>query len=939
MKNSNENIALYLPFNGLNGATTAKDYSVNDYVPVFKGGAQISNTGFYRPEMQSSLKLDGDDDEICVEHSSTADFFSDYFTIEITFYVSTAGQSNNTVIMSKQVDAADNPCPIAILQMAGTYDIKLFMSQSATWDIVSGALIGTVLPNTWNTLRVVRAGSKVFCYLNKQINSVTDIGTATLLSNNTPLWLGSGHYPSTYLTGYIQEILIVNGEAWNDWAFNNSVTTGQINLDDYRQYLTASYPLTESSGDAIDVINGYNLTDNGGVGSTENFRGELARDFDGSDDYLSKNSFSGIEFSTGNFLISFFAETTDTEAWAGYMAYRDAVGLGTWDIEFNWDTYSDVNFYYYDGNHQNIRTGISVIDGSYHHICVCRLSGILYIYVDNVLGASQALNLDITSSGSSLTLARDEANNNYIKCSISYLNIYKDITFTDDTERNAFVSTLYNEGRANVIELSQQRNDGTFVSAKQYAQRFYNPILDSYSNYMVAYWNGEDIYDRAKHHTLTNNNGVTFEDNTFNLNGSSSYLTTTYDTAFNWTPVSTMSMWCYIITHKDKNDGNANSPLQVGNMNYNDGTNYWSFGSNSNGNVKLYYYNNNPIVVAGTTSITLNTWVHLAMTCDGTTIKLYVNGTEDASSTLQGTPLFSNSVPLTIGACDSQYYHGKIKDLMIDHNVAMTADEVSSLYNNGVGKYLTYNPALNRPYPAEHLVDVWALDEASGNRLSLKNGYEATDYGSVGSASGIGKTHSALFDGTNYLSIANATYDMASLLATNTWTIGFWYKSSETANKSIMGCRNASDYGFDVQVNTTQGYLDILVNNSSQLSADIECDDDTRKRIVITCSNSLLKLYINKELIATQTNCSPISNATIAFYLGGLNVSGTLTNGFAGQLQEFMLLDTPVDISFIEDDYNNGAGRFYVPAIPANALLNEDGSVALWEDGSIQVQE
>ena len=50
MNNSNENIALYIHFNGVNNATTAKDYSANEHVPTFNGNAKISNTEFFCDE-------------------------------------------------------------------------------------------------------------------------------------------------------------------------------------------------------------------------------------------------------------------------------------------------------------------------------------------------------------------------------------------------------------------------------------------------------------------------------------------------------------------------------------------------------------------------------------------------------------------------------------------------------------------------------------------------------------------------------------------------------------------------------------------------------------------------------------------------------------------------------------------------------------------------
>jgi fibronectin type 3 domain-containing protein len=83
----------------------------------------------------------------------------------------------------------------------------------------------------------------------------------------------------------------------------------------------------------------------------------------------------------------------------------------------------------------------------------------------------------------------------------------------------------------------------------------------------------------------------------------------------------------------------------------------------------------------GTTALAVNTWTHLAATYDGTTTRLYVNGTQVASHAQTG-PMASSTNPLQIGG-DSlygQFFQGTIDEVRI-YNVALTAAQIQTDMN------------------------------------------------------------------------------------------------------------------------------------------------------------------------------------------------------------------------------------------------------------------
>ncbi len=87
----------------------------------------------------------------------------------------------------------------------------------------------------------------------------------------------------------------------------------------------------------------------------------------------------------------------------------------------------------------------------------------------------------------------------------------------------------------------------------------------------------------------------------------------------------------------------------------------------------------------GTSTLALNTWSHLALTYDGSALRLYVNGVQVASKAQTGT-LATSSNPLQIGG-DSiygQYFSGRIDEVRV-YNVALSAAQVQTGMNTPVG--------------------------------------------------------------------------------------------------------------------------------------------------------------------------------------------------------------------------------------------------------------
>jgi hypothetical protein len=85
---------------------------------------------------------------------------------------------------------------------------------------------------------------------------------------------------------------------------------------------------------------------------------------------------------------------------------------------------------------------------------------------------------------------------------------------------------------------------------------------------------------------------------------------------------------------------------------------------------------NTPIDAFGTSQLPLATWTHLAVTYDGSMLRLYVNGVQFGSRTVSGALLTSTGA-LRIGGNNiwGEFFAGRIDDVRI-YNRALTAAQI-----------------------------------------------------------------------------------------------------------------------------------------------------------------------------------------------------------------------------------------------------------------------
>lgn len=210
------------------------------------------------------------------------------------------------------------------------------------------------------------------------------------------------------------------------------------------------------------------------------------------------------------------------------------------------------------------------------------------------------------------------------------------------------------------------------------------------------------------------------------------------------------------------------------------------FGLITSGNApgRLYFYGHSADVPANTV-IQPNTWYHGAVTYDGTTVKVYVNGVLENSAVI-GLNTVLNASGITIGhrAGDS-FWTGQLDEPTI-YSRALSDAEIQAIYNAGLaGKCSVCTP------PSDGLVGWWrgngnGIDSINGNNGTLVNGATYAP-GKVDQAFSLNQANSTYVDLP-----AAASY----LLNNSAGSISAWVNPSAVGDNdmvAVFGTGNAGE--------------------------------------------------------------------------------------------------------------------------------------------------
>ena len=301
--------------------------------------------------------------------------------------------------------------------------------------------------------------------------------------------------------------------------------------------------------------------------------------------------------------------------------------------------------------------------------------------------------------------------------------------------------------------------------------------------------------------------------------------------------------------------------------------------------------------INGTSLLPLNQWSYLALTSDGSTLRLYVNGSQVAS--VPSGPVYTGSGALHIGGNvrfgEEDAFQGVIDEVRI-YDRTLTGSEISNDRKAAIGWD-----------PANRLVAAYSFDEGSGSVAhdsvaghdgNLKNGTVWSESGKFDGA--------VRFDGVDDLITVPAASD---LNLSKNFTIEAWlkpealtpYDSVLTKEAGISKTYSLIPEGDHVapkaEVAKTEASMN-TINATSQLALN------TWTHLALTSNGEHLRLYVNGTQVAS------VPQSTLYTAEGPTQIGGNLIHGerFKGLVDEIRIYNRTLSVTEVAADKETGIG-------------------------------
>lgn len=545
------------------------------------------------------------------------------------------------------------------------------------------------------------------------------------------------------------------------------------------------------TGAPIDQISGNSWTlSTATVDNTRPKFGAMSLAIPNSKAYAS-NTNSQMVVGTADFTLEFFFYTQNT-AGNYYNLYNDS-SSNIFDVYG--DSPSGLSLWFSGAHHY---PGFSVTPNTWHHLAVVRQNGILYTFVDGVLGAStfsytgEVTNNGAFAIGSQLSGTAYPTNGN-----IDEFRFTKGIArYT--TNNFPVASQAFTDGRDDAVD--------PYMGMIPYLANYDSSVTQvNAGTCTVAVTGSPSISSVA---SKFGGNSLFFPTTGGN------YLTLSPYANFNFNGDFTVECWINPSARTDgdgyqtifsHDNGGIASTIQCVAL-------YWT---RSTGKLLLGVGHSNANIT-GTAVLNANTWHHVAVTRQGSTYRIFVDGILDGTSTYatnfsdSGFGTYIGKINYSDRGANFEYFGGYIDDFRITNvcrytkSFAVPTSAFASTFESGYDPY-ALRTVYNLPFDA--------------NVNSTVKGYNGTQSGGQLSAGKFGNCFEKV-NGTDYISYPPGAHNH---LTNKEFTIDGWFYNpgSSAYGSYIISCwrESGSTKAWAVNFDSTNKlYFYYTTNGSSNIS-------------------------------------------------------------------------------------------------------------------------
>jgi PKD repeat protein len=339
--------------------------------------------------------------------------------------------------------------------------------------------------------------------------------------------------------------------------------------------------------------------------------------------------------------------------------------------------------------------------------------------------------------------------------------------------------------------------------------------------------------------------------------------------------------------------------------------------------------------VFSTTVIQVGQFYHVALTYDGSVVKLYVNGNLEGQETANF-PLNYAARPLFIGTTGEPIFDGKLNGTVDEvgiYNRALSASEIRAIYDAGsAGKCkpqcVSPPSGLTAWWPADGNAD----DIAGGNNGTLRNGATFVP-GTVGQAFS--------FDGVDdYIEIADSP-----ALRPTSLTIEGWFNFATTEGTRILfgktaGTGTSESYVVYYAAGKLWATIGDAVSIGDQLPYTWAPALGTWHSIAYTFDNASgnQSLYVDGVSVASGTTAKRVGYDAHPVIIGAEFENEALVTFYKGAIDEVALYNRALSASEIQATFNAGsAGKCHTTPCSSGLCVTNVRARQL-TDGSNRVE-